>query len=81
MFAISDRVIMRQTEQTGQAPLSSTAPSALASRRQLFLNMIKFANSVKISHKNTLYFHARLFNAYVNFLFYLNSIKLYLKEN
>ena len=80
MFAISDWVIMRQTEQSGQIPLSSPAPSALASR-QLFLNMIKFANSVKISHKNTLYFHARLFNAYVNFLFYLNSINLYSKEN
>ena len=42
--------------------------------------MIKFANSVKILHKNRLYFHARLFIAYVNFLFYLNSVNLYLRN-
>ena len=58
----------------------SLPPSALASPCQLFLNMIKFANSVKILHKNRLYFHAKLFIAYVNFPFYLNSVNLYLRK-
>ena len=56
----------------GGHPMTTSAP-ATASPSPLrwdeaVLNMIKFANSVEVSHKKLASFPCKLFNAYVNFL-------------